>query len=737
MKRGKRSYSGSVQEKDSGAGAGAPAIVKRMAPRREPEAPWAERHFRQVLIGLCLAGLLIRCIILAGYNGTPLALHPINDARVYWEWAGDIAAGKLVLDHPFFSAPLYPYLLAGARWLGAQPSFVYALQMLGDLAAVALLGWICRQRFGAKVAVLAMVLYLLLLEPASAMLRVLASSLHLLLVVAAWAALVRVQERQSWRRLLAAGAALGLLSVAYAPAILLLPVVAVWLFVIGGRKFASAGKALIPALAAAVIIAPATIHNWYAGGGFFPVQGGGGITLLQGNSPSSTGSYTVIPGVSAARELMHADTEKVYREATGREPNWVDVDRYFRNQALELWRSQPAKLLELLARKFYLFVSSRHYADIYQPTGEMAEGVNLRLRLAPLPLAWLIGPALVGLVLMLRKPAYHAPECMLFAIPFLVVLTFFYSPRYRVPAIPIIVIAAAWTFAQAWRWRLHWPVLAAVVPALALGIVLEPVNQHFNVDRPSRTTTLYNLAYGLRLEHRLDEAINALRKGLAISPQDGAERVMLGEALAEAGRHEEAVAEFSRALGVKPADATVSIKLAASLFALNRVAEADQALSAAVQREPDNAVLLALLAGAKLRQGQRDAACGYFEKALQAAPDNVNILADYGNALISVQRWEGARVQFEKILAVDPNNFLAGYRMGVIAGHFREYGEAQRRFERARSMRPNDAEIVYDMGYLELIQGHLQEAARLMHQALELNPNYGPAQDRLRELEPG
>jgi tetratricopeptide (TPR) repeat protein len=743
-------------------------MSKQTADRRELQPPWVDRHFKQLLIALCLAGLLVRCIILAGYCGTPLAQHPINDARVYWEWAGDIAAGKLVLGHPFFSAPLYPYLLGGLRWLGAQPNLVYVLQMLGDLAAVVLLAWICRQRFGAKVALLAAALYLLLLEPASAMLRVLASSLHLVLVIVAWAALVRVQQRQSWQRLLAAGAALGLLSVAYAPAIVLLPLVAVWLFVLGGRRAADArrvlqeargrlattdsplapsyvghggptlrvAKALLAPAVAAVIIAPATIHNWYVGAGFFPVQAGSGITLLQGNYASSTGLYTMIPGVSAARELMHEDTKKVYSEATGREPAWPDVDRYFRNQALELWWSHPTKLLELLARKFYLFTSSRHYADIYQPTAEMAEGINQRLRLAPLPLPWLLCPALVGLVLMLRKPAYHAPEWMLFAVPFFIVLTFFYSPRYRVPAIPIIVILAAWTFAQAWHWRSHWPLAAVVVPALAVGILLEPVNAHFNTDRPSRTTTLYNLAYALRLEHRLDEAAAALRTGLAISPGDTTERGMLGEALAEAGRHEEAVAEFRRALDQRPGDADLSVKLAGSLLALNRMAEADQVLSAAAVREPDNSVVLSLLANTKHREGQSVAACECFEKALQLAPDNVGILTDYGNSLIDLRRWEGARRQFERILAVEPDDFLAVYRMGVIAGHFGEYEEARRRFERAMSMHPERPDIVYDMGYLELRQGHREEAARLMHKALEIDPDFGLAQDRLRELEP-
>jgi len=86
------------------------------------------------------------------------------------------------------------------------------------------------------------------------MLRVLATSLHLLLVVVAWAALVYVQERQSWPRLLAAGAALGLLTVAFAPALLLVPMVAIWLFVLGDRKRGAVVKALLP-------IAPLSLYH--------------------------------------------------------------------------------------------------------------------------------------------------------------------------------------------------------------------------------------------------------------------------------------------------------------------------------------------------------------------------------------------------------------------------------------------------------------------------------------------
>jgi tetratricopeptide (TPR) repeat protein len=316
-------------------------------------------------------------------------------------------------------------------------------------------------------------------------------------------------------------------------------------------------------------------------------------------------------------------------------------------------------------------------------------------------------------------------------------LVFFYSPRYRVPAIPVIVVLAAWTFAQAWPSRRHWPVPAAAVLAMAIAILLEPVNQHFDADRPSRRKALRNLAYALRAEHRSDDALATLRKCLAISPQDCESRVWLGETLAEANHHAEAVTEFRRALDEQPDDAALTIKLANSLLTLNRPKEAEPALAAAALREPNNPVLLAMLGNTKHLEGQNGAACEYFEKALQLAPGHVGILTDYAVALMNLQRWDAAKDQFRKVLAVDPNNFLAGYRLGAIAEQLGDDAEAQRCFERVLAAHPRNADVIYRVGCLELKQGRRDQALRLLHKALELNPHYRPAQDKLRELEPG
>jgi len=77
----------------------------------------------------------------------------VNDARVYWQWAGEIAGGKLVGATPFLSAPLYPYLVAVVRASGGGLQAVCVAQALLHLATIALLFRIAEKRFGLATAV--------------------------------------------------------------------------------------------------------------------------------------------------------------------------------------------------------------------------------------------------------------------------------------------------------------------------------------------------------------------------------------------------------------------------------------------------------------------------------------------------------------------------------------------------------------------------------------------------------
>ncbi len=92
------------------------------------------RRFRLQLAGACLLGLVLQALFRwLEWGADPLARVPLDDAGVYWDWAGAIAGGRLVGDEPFLSAPLYPYFLGLLRALGPcrTPGYPVSLRAAG------------------------------------------------------------------------------------------------------------------------------------------------------------------------------------------------------------------------------------------------------------------------------------------------------------------------------------------------------------------------------------------------------------------------------------------------------------------------------------------------------------------------------------------------------------------------------------------------------------------------------
>ena len=77
--------------------------------------------FRRGVWGLVVLGVVQQVLLLRhGLEHNPYLRLPVLDAAHFWEWSGRIAGGEVVGEAPFFSAPLYPYLVGMLRALGAD-----------------------------------------------------------------------------------------------------------------------------------------------------------------------------------------------------------------------------------------------------------------------------------------------------------------------------------------------------------------------------------------------------------------------------------------------------------------------------------------------------------------------------------------------------------------------------------------------------------------------------------------
>ncbi len=616
------------------------------------------RAYRVWLIGILLAGLATRSIICLEYLArNPFAETPVNDAEVYWSWAGEIAGGQLVLaDQPFFSAPFYPYLLALLRILGCNLGWVVILQSFLDLCTAYLLARAVRGRFGGRVSLIAAAIFLVLLEPASAALRILPSPWHLFLVTLCYASILAFGHRPSRKRATALGSAVGLLCLTYAPALVLIPILGIWSWRRHASHHSGRGASWVLVGVAVVWIIPATVHNWLAVGEFIPLQSGSGMTLLQGNQERSRGGYTAVEGISKHRDQMHRDALRLYREQVGEEGTWNVVDRYWRSRALAFWSSSPRAALELAARKLYWLVSSKNYGEIHAPLSEIRLGIQRSLLVTPVALPWIMGLSLLGIGRWSRRPAFHFPELLLAALPVVVIVVFFYSPRYRIPAVPMLAVAAAcavdWAVFRSSQARVR----IALAAALALGIGLGPINDALGFDRPMDAFQAQNLAYVLSQQGEIELAVEWQRRGIELGSDGATSLLDLGTLLKQSDREEEALDAYAQSLALAPFRPEFTLNVARQLFARQRYAEAEAVLARASQTWKSNTGILGMLAIAQFQQARFLPAAETLRLATDLDPSNLALRKGHASVLLELERWPEALSQIESILRSWPDD---------------------------------------------------------------------------------
>ena len=447
---------------------------------------------RTGLVGLAGAAALLQGLIQAeAFTSNPNVLRPSSDARVVWERAGEIANGALVADMPFDTAPLPLWVAAAVRTVGGSLVALGVLQSLMFVAAVVLVAEVGRalvarvvegatEREARAAGLVAGALFMLTEDAAAVTSRVLGGSLQLVLG-ALWLALaLRVSASAAAvgpARLAALGAVTGLLALAFPPALALVPV-AMWT-----ARHARLAGALFVAAAAALAISPATLHNWRASGELVPISSQAGLTFYHGNNPSADGRIAPVDVVNSKDEQARDSLARA-REVLGPDAGWSDASRHWLGRGLDWWAEAPASAFGVALTKLWYALSARNYGDVHQARRERDDGTAARLWLAPVPVAWLVFPALAAAGALAfgcrRRLARVVPVLALGAAPVLVCVVFFYTPRYRLPAVPALAVLAAVALVRA---RVGGPRAAALVGvAAALGLASGPLNRAVGFD---------------------------------------------------------------------------------------------------------------------------------------------------------------------------------------------------------------------------------------------------------------
>ena len=709
------------------------------------------------LVAVFALALSARLYYLHEIRASPLFTAPVVDARTYTEEARYFSevsfAGR---PAPFWQPPLYPVLLGVLFALAGDDLYLPRLiqAVIGALVCVliCLLGY---RVFGAGVGLgagFAAALYGPLIYFGGELLpTLLACCLNLLVL---WVLMAG--------RYLLAGVLLGLSALAVANILLFVPVLLGWIFA-GLRPMRRLTAAALLLLGCALVIAPVAYRNWAVGGDLVLISHNAGINFYIGNNADYEQTTRIRPGRDWA-ELV----EMPERRAGIEQPS--AKSRYFFAQSWQYITSAPLDFTGLLAYKGYLFLRGDEIPrnrDLYFARNDSSLlSILLWKKGLAFPFGLVAPLALLGLFAVLRsseKLSKNSPWVALSRIPSfprkressggrdgtqhfqtasepvegrllalfvacyaLSVVLFFVTGRYRLPAVPVLLLFAA--CGVRFLWQRPWPALAAVAVLLvfcnvATGAMDREGNAHEHYylgyayeerDMPAHAARHYRRAIArdstfaepllalaaLHAEaERYGKAIDLYRRYLRMQPHDVDMRFLLGHTALLARRYDEAAAAYSEVAAARPNWAAAHGGLGYALLMADQPQRAARAYSRTLELNPDSTLVRYQLARLHAEQGQHREAIAELEQLVQREPH----MPDYPTRLADLL------IQLEQ-------------GTGMALGQTDGMAEAEELLRRAIALNSKAAHPHWSLGMLYARQGRHAEAVPLFEHLLQIAP---------------
>jgi 4-amino-4-deoxy-L-arabinose transferase-like glycosyltransferase len=414
--------------------------------RRRAEDSWHQVGLSLwvVVIALLVVSAVLRVVFLAGDHTPPfsdmvgyrdravllLHEHTLQTSAVYGPTNHAPQYGAT------YHTPGYVVFLAGIFGLAGEHRLwvVYLVQSLLSLATLLGIYLLGVRLFSPKVGMVALLLataYAPFVAYANALMP---ETMFICLLVFCVYAFVRGVQDGSPRVLLAAGVLCGFAALTRSVALLLPVVFLAWLMVAPGRALASRRVrrgALLFIGAMVLVLSPWVMRNYFEQHAFIPGDTVGGLNLFIGNHSGATGGFDERPiqkNPAAQQALAEGKRDAAY-------------DSVLRDQALLWIRSHPRSFVKLVARRTYL------YTTVGRDWLVTDLGSNVLVAVAPAQ-DWytriLLALGLLGGIIGLRDRRRTFLPLALVAYFGATVAVFYFQARYRLPAMPFVVLLAAY-----------------------------------------------------------------------------------------------------------------------------------------------------------------------------------------------------------------------------------------------------------------------------------------------------
>jgi tetratricopeptide (TPR) repeat protein len=491
---------------------------------------------------------------------------------------------------------------------------------------------------------------------------------------------------------LGAGVILGLFGLSRENALILVPVVALWIALYFSEYSRSIRAGWLGFFFAGllIVLVPVGLRNLIVGDEFTLTTSQFGPNFFIGNNAAADGTYGSVRKVIGEPQLEGSDAKRLAEKAVSHELTAGQVSSYWFHRALDYIKSRPAAWLRLLGTKWLLVWNAREIEDsddfyIYQSYSSLLAffgWFNHFGILAPL--------AALGVYLTRRQWRRLALLYLMIVGLALSVTIFYVFGRYRFPLVPLLILFAGAGVVEAARLTREraWPSIACA--GAMIFIVAMVVNWPLRGKPGPGAEGYNNLSNAYHKQGRIDEAIDLARKAIALAPEYGIAHYNLGNLYAAQSRLDLAQRHFDEALRLYPNYAEV---------------------------HSNYGQLLAQL-------GDIESGIRYFERAVTLNPKLGVVQLNLGMALAKQGRMKEAIRPLQEAVRLMPDSAEASYYLARVYAAQDRYGDAAEFFKHALRIQPDFVPAHESLAQLLALQGktaeaklHYQEAIRLLKQS--------------------
>ncbi|MCP4231691.1 MAG: hypothetical protein GY771_16295 [bacterium] len=389
---------------------------------------FVEKHWLLVLATIILIGVALRFafVFYSGFDNPPTA-----DGLTHYNLGLSVAEGRGFtpgVSPKMSRMPGYSYAIAPLLAVYPYPSSARFLNIILSLTTIVLIFVLGKELWNRKVGLTAAFLFAIYPSGLYFVYLLINENLTVFLNVAALLALLYGVRNRGYRTyLLAALAGLlwgaATLCVANTLITIFLAPLFTWLATRDLRRSVIIGAVVVTA--AIITITPWTVRNYELSGRIIPIRTQGGL-LLYGSNNALVLENEKLHG----KHVYYKKKWRILKEAGFEE--W-EIDDYYRNKTVEFIKDNPAAVPKLLLYKFGA------YWTPYKLRLESLWRYVLMAYAAPVLLF-----IILGLVFIFRR---GPREAWYLAIPFsasqLGCLVYFAAERFKYPAMPFILLAAA------------------------------------------------------------------------------------------------------------------------------------------------------------------------------------------------------------------------------------------------------------------------------------------------------